>query len=462
MSGYRIKHIALQTFFAALIFAGSNFTNLNRASAACCVGCTSADCSAVVSENVIPQNHSDYTPEIQEDISDQFNDHRGWVSDDFLKNEFVPGLQEVIEKTIAEGTETIFEIGKLFDAKHLSETKREITELRYDAFKDYIPSQSFCTFGTTVRSLTHTEIANKATTEALSHRQMIRHLGTKNAAGANSADGDKKTRWDLFKKVYCDPADNNWRDGMVDSGLSSICLSTATKSASSTPYYSQERTNIDIDYSRAVENKRLINIYGPAWANSDEEIDILSLGNNLYGHNIITRNISANALQDPAMAERYLELRSIVAQRSVAENSYNHIVGMKSLGTPVVSGTSTPIETNQFFGKAIQNLGYGSNEVVDYLGINANDWGTESADLGQYATLEILAKKLYQNPKFYSDLYDTPANIKRKSAALKAFELMLDRAIYESELRQELAMSVLLSSRLKKYTRDQNSKLGNQ
>ena len=135
---------------------------------------------------------------------------------------------------------------------------------------------------------------------------------------------------------------------------------------------------------------------------------------------------------------------------------------MKSLGTPVVSGTSTPIETNQFFGKAIQNLGYGSNEVVDYLGINADDWGTESADLGQYATLEILAKKLYQNPKFYSDLYDTPANIKRKSAALKAFELMLDRAIYESELRQELAMSVLLSSRLKKYTRDQNSKLGSQ
>jgi hypothetical protein len=41
---------------------------------------------------------------------------------------------------------------------------------------------------------------------------------------------------------------------------------------------------------------------------------------------------------------------------------------------------------------------------------------------------------------------------------LKAIELMLDRAIYESQIRQEMSMSVLLSSRLrpdfKRVTRD--------
>ena len=39
-------------------------------------------------------------------------------------------------------------------------------------------------------------------------------------------------------------------------------------------------------------------------------------------------------------------------------------------------------------------------------------------------------------------------NVKRKKAALNAIELMLDRAIYESELRHEMILSVLLSSNL--------------
>ena len=76
-----------------------------------------------------------------------------------------------------------------------------------------------------------------------------------------------------------------------------------------------------------------------------------------------------------------------------------------------------------------------------------------------YAQLEILAKKIYQSPDFYANLYDKPANVERKSVALKAIELMLDRAIYESQIRQEMTMSVLLSSRLRNTFRDINQEL---
>src|SRR5690606_22986449 len=76
-----------------------------------------------------------------------------------------------------------------------------------------------------------------------------------------------------------------------------------------------------------------------------------------------------------------------------------------------------------------------------------------------YAQLEILTKKIYQNPDFYANLYDKPANVERKSTALKAIDLMLDRAMYESQLRREMVLSVLLSSRLRKYFRDVNQEM---
>ncbi|MCB1532128.1 MAG: hypothetical protein KDJ35_04575, partial [Alphaproteobacteria bacterium] len=69
------------------------------------------------------------------------------------------------------------------------------------------------------------------------------------------------------------------------------------------------------------------------------------------------------------------------------------------------------------------------------------------------------AKTIYQNPDFYANLYDKPANVARKGVALKAIELMLDRAIYESQLRREMATSVLLSTKLRGEVEAANEKL---
>lgn len=76
-----------------------------------------------------------------------------------------------------------------------------------------------------------------------------------------------------------------------------------------------------------------------------------------------------------------------------------------------------------------------------------------------YAQLELLSKKIYQNPDFFANLYDKPTNVKRKSTAMKAIELMLDRALFESELRQEMMLSVMLSSKLNKNYRTINRDL---
>ena len=64
--------------------------------------------------------------------------------------------------------------------------------------------------------------------------------------------------------------------------------------------------------------------------------------------------------------------------------------------------------------------------------------------------MEILTKRLYQDPKFYVNLYDTPANVKRQKTAMKAVSLMQDRDMYESLQRSEMLMSVLLEMKLLK------------
>ena len=61
-----------------------------------------------------------------------------------------------------------------------------------------------------------------------------------------------------------------------------------------------------------------------------------------------------------------------------------------------------------------------------------------------YAQMEILTKKLYQNPNFYANLMDKPTNVKRTLTAMKGVELMQNRDIFESLQRQEMLMSLLL------------------
>ena len=65
-----------------------------------------------------------------------------------------------------------------------------------------------------------------------------------------------------------------------------------------------------------------------------------------------------------------------------------------------------------------------------------------------YAQMEVLTKKLYQNPVFYTELYDKPANVERKTVAMQAIELMQRRDMYRSVLRSEATLSVMLETAL--------------
>jgi hypothetical protein len=377
-------------------------------------------------------------------IRDQFNNHRDWLLNTFFRQRFLPTMMRMTQFFGAMAMQQMFIVGNMMDAKHQLETQRLLEELQVKAHTDYQPSSDFCWFGTNVRSMAASEQSGRYNMMALNTRQMARHLGKNNTVGAISGDNDKAARWRQFVTAYCDPQDNAWRPTAAGAGPSGLVLACGTGGGNT------KRINLDVNYTRAIEEPKTIQAsFRQGVANEPGSTDVVALGNNLYGHDILTRAINEDFLGTDSYKELYMDLRSVAARRNVAEGSYNAIVGMKSEGTSDPAGGANAPLTRHYLAAVMTELGVPPAEAGMIIGQNPS----------YYAQLEILAKKIYESPDFYANLYDTPANVARKGVALKAIELMLDRAIYESELRQEMLTSVLLSSRLRRQFDQVNPKL---
>ncbi|MCF8495686.1 MAG: hypothetical protein K9G62_03355 [Alphaproteobacteria bacterium] len=366
-------------------------------------------------------------------IRGPFHRYRDWVVDKFFKKQFIDDLMKMAQQMSAVGMHQAYIIGTLLDAKHQLETERIFLQMENEAHRDYQPSRDFCSLGTNVRSMAHSEQKGKFNAEALSERQIQRHLRSVSMAGSVGVDQDRESRWRQFTSRYCDSADNN---GGNSAGLGLVCGGAG------------DRVNRDIDFTRLIDHPRTLELDFTGGTSEDAK-DVMAMSSNLYGHDILTRSLTPEMMSNREYQHLYMKLRSVATQRSVAENSFDAIVGLKSSGTTDVGEEGE--QTRNFLGAVMSELGVPDDEIYKVIGENPS----------YYAQLEILAKKIYQNTDFYADLYDKPANVARKKVALKAIGLMLDRALYESELRQEMMTSVLLSARLRQRFKDVESALPN-
>ena len=169
--------------------------------------------------------------------------------------------------------------------------------------------------------------------------------------------------------------------------------------------------------------------------------------------------IDSALLRDEKNIDDFLRTRSVSAKRSVAQNSFSHLVSLKARGThmddPGATGARTYSSegTSEYMRLILQQLGIPEtptqiynrylsqkNEALDFPG--ATDPVRD--EMSYYAQMEILSKKIFQRPEFYTNLYDKPANVSRKAASLQAIGMMLDRDIFETNLRTEMLISMLL------------------
>ena len=136
----------------------------------------------------------------------------------------------------------------------------------------------------------------------------------------------------------------------------------------------------------------------------------------------------------------------------MAEASFYTILGLKSEGTPASDNASSSADVAKYMNVILKQLGIpvitgGSNDDPDaklFLG-----------DRPSYdAQMEFLTKHIFQNAAFYTNLYDTPANVARKRVALQALGLIQDFDTLQSNLRTEMSLSQALELEVIKLQRD--------
>lgn len=384
-----------------------------------CTGFLFAERAIIVSESLA--RHLKHSTIITDAISAGFEQYRIFLTKIFFPQYVKKAMQGFTQQMSAAAMYQTFTLGTMLDAKQQLETQRLFQEMETEAQRDYQPSEDFCWFGTAARSLAGSEQGARYRESALSSYQIKRQLRNSSLESASESK-DRDIRWNAYKDLYCDPADNNGH-GMKSGDT--VCPAPRSRPLN------------DVNYASLIDDRRTLDVaFTPnGAAPTADEQDVIALSNNLYGHELFEA-IPADKVADDRHSPDYLALRSVVAKRAVAQSSFDAIVGLKSSGADTMAGTA---KTSDYLRAIMKELGVTDDKDLDAMIGKSPSY---------YAQLEILAKKIYQNPDFFANLYDTPANVKRKSVALKAIELMLDRAIYESQMRQEMLSSVLLAAKL--------------
>ncbi len=362
-------------------------------------------------------------------IEESFVMHREWLIKNVWEAHVLPAMMLMTHEITTMAFWQMEVIGSLFDAKHQLETQRLLQDMQATAHKEYHPSEGMCRFGTNTRSLAAADRKTDLTQISLAARSTQRLLLNQGGIGTGSARDEQRTRMIQFRQKYCNPDDLGF-------AMYLVCESTST-----------ERRNKDVNFMHTVGSEDTLPIDFSDSAVSPTEEDVLALSVNLYGHRLlqqIDRRFLANAEAHVVIegAKMYMDIRALAAKRSVAYNSFAAFVAEKSLG----AGAAVP-----YMREILIEMDIPEAEIEKMLGGGLPSY---------HAQMEILTKKLYQIPNFYSDLYGKPVNIDRKNVSMQAIGLMQKRDMYKSQLRAEANMAVYLETwveRLQEYeTNEQN------
>lgn len=392
--------------------------------ARCDSGCCPCTDTIVNNHKKIRSHIDEFTPEEKDGENSEFEEHRKWLVYTYFHQHVLRAAEMMTSQLTSVGMEQIQSIGRLLDAKHQSETQRLFQQLKAQAHKDYQPSEGLCEIGTNVRSLAASERLADLAHLGLSQQAMQRQLLSGQNAAQEGPSSDKPSRLENFIKKFCNPNDNG-------KGLQLLCGS------SSVPKDSQ---NADIDFTRSVETKLTLDIDFTQAGDTaeddtigdDEKVEALMA--NLLGHDLFPK-IGKSVLAAPdgqvrqEAVRQYMKARALIAKRSVAVNSMSALLALRASGDPEVA---------PFAKKLVTELGISENDIEDLLGENPS----------YFAQMEVLAKKAYTNPTFYTELYDSPVNVDRKNLALRAIGIMQERDLYKSILRSEASMAIILEQML--------------
>ncbi len=355
--------------------------------------------------------------QITEDAFDRYR--KNFIMNSFYTNTVEPSFKKLTDEVRNVGVFKTGAYGAFFDASILIDTLRDLQISSVKTLQTYAPSEQICRFGTLSRSLSASDARVDANRLVLSEVGLSRSLGTMSSVASAGRGLDNENRLRLFVDNFCDLSDNN-------SGLTEICQVA-------TPVIDLTQ-NRDIDFTRALDDTPTINADFTDVNRTVAETNTIALSHYLYGHRQPSKRISATDFNESSgSTSLYREYRSIFARRAAAQNSYNTLAASKSAG----SGSSDAYMT-----AVLTQLGVSADDANKYLGDKNTQ---EPVGKSSYnAQMELLTKKLYQDPAFYANLMDSKSNVRRTSASIQGIGLMQDRDIYRSMTRSEMLLGLLV------------------
>lgn len=404
---HRLKTVYLALFTCiALIGICISSKPAQAQPSVCCDACTATVCECVNLNHIETRRH----------ITSEIKDHQQWMINTFWYDNVLPAMMMMTTQLSAVAMQQVQIVGSFLDAKMQLETQQLLQRLQAQAHKDYRPSEGMCSIGTGVRSLASSERKANLNSMVLGRRLIDRQMRNQNTVAGAGDSTDTAARIQKFASTYCNPKDDN-------GALEHFCQNPPAA-----------RQNKDIDFTRTVDVPMTLQIdfaNNPGAPTEDEE-DIMALATNLYAYDVLSNKFVLEQKNRVTVKnEEFLKWRSVVAKRSVAQNTFNTIIGMKAEG----SGIGTP-ELQAI----LQELGVPASELESVLGANPS----------YYAQMQLLSKKIYQNPQFYINLYEEPANVARTGVALQGIELMLLNDMFNSNLRTEMLLSLALELSLER------------
>lgn len=353
-------------------------------------------------------------------------DHFGYLAEDRIIYKWLPALMKATQQYSTNMMHQMWIVGSFFDAKHQMESHRLLQQMMNRVHKDYQPSDQLCRIGTNIRSLATTEERVKVNAQMISTILMNRELQPANSASGNGGRQiDKQARIRQFKRTYCDIHDNN--DLLAD-----MCVLDAELDGEDfTRGEPDERTNADIDFNRAANTLYTLDVDFTDTELTPTEEDILALGRNLFSHDVFTQ-ISSYYLNREYALDDWQDARSLIAIRGLARDSFGQIIAQRSTGADE-QGVAPYIK------KLVLELGVPQDEIDMFLGEFPS----------YFAQMEVMTRKMFQNPYFYAQLYSKPANVKRTAVSLQAIKMIQDRDRFEASLRREMLLAGLLELKLR-------------
>ena len=357
--------------------------------------------------------------EVDEETALEDDQHVDTIRSD-LGNNYMAGVNGITEQFTTAMMQQVFIFGSFLDAKHQMETMRLLQDMDAQIHKKFQPSFQMCVMGTNTRGLARAQSVAEANTAILNNAMMARATQTRAGMTGESQASDIEARLKQYTRLYCDPRDNNGQ-------MAPICPG-ATDPA---------RRNRDIDFTRLVDGPLTLNINFTDATLTPEEEDVLALSRNLFNHRQMDflpedmLQLGPIANMGPA-AWVWQNARSLQAVRSVAQNSFAHLVGMKTAGTH---------ENFINMSQILQEMGMPEADIEQMIGPNPS----------YFAQMEMLTKRLYMTPDFFVNLFTKPANVERLGASLQAIQLMQDRDRYEAALRREMLISMIVEMKLRRY-----------